>query len=76
MNKHNKYIELLSTNLEERQKYYKKILFIVSLSQVFGGAGLAAGLTVGALIAKDILGTDTQGYPLLYSHLVQLVQHI
>ncbi len=31
MNKHNKYIELLSTNLEERQKYYKKILFIVSL---------------------------------------------
>ncbi|MFC6400647.1 hypothetical protein ACFP67_02115 [Mammaliicoccus sciuri] len=50
-NKHNKYIELLSTNLEERQKYYKKILFIVSLSQVFGGAGLAAGLTVGALIA-------------------------
>lgn len=58
MNKHNIYIELLSTNLEERQKYYKKILFIVSLSQVFGGAGLAAGLTVGALIAKDILGTD------------------
>ncbi len=25
---------------------------------MFGGAGLAAGLTVGALIAKDILGTD------------------
>lgn len=24
MNKQNKYIELLSTNLEERQKYYKK----------------------------------------------------
>lgn len=26
--------------------------------QIFGGAGLAAGITVGALIAKDMLGTD------------------
>ncbi|WP_042454311.1 MFS transporter [Neobacillus dielmonensis] len=43
----------------ERQKQlYKKTLFIVVLSQVFGGAGLAAGITVGALIAQDMLGTD------------------
>ena len=39
-------------------KFYKKVLTIVSVSQIFGGAGLAAGITVGALIAKDILGTD------------------
>jgi len=30
----------------------------VSLSQIFGGAGLAAGITVGALLAKQMLGTD------------------
>lgn len=29
------------------------------LSQVFGGTGLAAGITVGALIAKDMLGTES-----------------
>ena len=30
----------------------------MSLSQIFGGAGLAAGITVGALLAKQMLGTD------------------
>lgn len=29
------------------------------MSQIFGGAGLAAGITVGALIAQDMLGTDS-----------------
>lgn len=43
---------------EKISKFYKKVLIIVSISQIFGGAGLAAGITVGALIAKDILGTD------------------
>ena len=33
-------------------------MFIVVLSQIFGGAGLAAGITVGALLAQDLLGTD------------------
>ncbi|MCA1321640.1 MFS transporter [Bacillus tianshenii] len=37
---------------------YRKTLFIVVLSQIFGGAGLAAGITVGALLALDMLGTD------------------
>lgn len=32
---------------------------IVVLSQIFGGAGLAAGVTVGALLAQDMLGTDS-----------------
>ncbi len=44
---------------EERQKLYKKSLWIVLLSQIFGGAGLAAGITVGALLAEDMLGTES-----------------
>lgn len=44
---------------EEQHKLYKRTLFIVLLSQIFGGAGLAAGITVGALIAKDMLGTES-----------------
>lgn len=42
---------------EEQLKLYKRSLFVVVMSQIFGGAGLAAGITVGALIAKDMLGT-------------------
>lgn len=37
---------------------YRRVLFVVSLSQIFGGAGLAAGVTVGALLAQQMLGTD------------------
>ncbi|MEA3322540.1 MAG: MFS transporter [Bacillota bacterium] len=43
---------------EKLQQLYQRTLFIVVLSQVFGGAGLAAGITVGALLAQDMLGTD------------------
>jgi len=44
---------------EEKQKtLYKRTLFVVSISQIFGGAGLAAGVTVGALLAQQMLGTD------------------
>ncbi|MGD8191506.1 MFS transporter [Brevibacillus ginsengisoli] len=42
-----------------QSKVYKRTLLIVILSQMFGGAGLAAGVTVGALLAKDMLGTDS-----------------
>ncbi|MCF8888837.1 MULTISPECIES: MFS transporter [Priestia] len=46
-------------NSPEKQKaLYKRTLFVVSVSQIFGGAGLAAGVTVGALIAQQMLGTD------------------
>lgn len=41
----------------ERERLYKRTLTVVSISQLFGGAGLAAGITVGALLAEDILGT-------------------
>ena len=43
---------------EKQQRLYRRTLFIVVLSQMFGGAGLAAGITVGALLAQDMLGTD------------------
>ncbi|WP_373279349.1 MFS transporter [Alkalihalobacterium bogoriense] len=44
---------------EQQKKLYKRTLLIVVLSQIFGGAGLAAGITVGALLAQDMLGTDS-----------------
>ncbi|MDD1505173.1 MFS transporter [Lysinibacillus sp. CNPSo 3705] len=46
-----------STNAQ--QKLYKRTLLIILMSQIFGGAGLAAGITVGALLAKDMLGTES-----------------
>ena len=43
---------------EKQKKLYKRTLIIVSISQIFGGAGLAAGITVGALLARQMMGTD------------------
>ena len=43
---------------EKQQQLYKKTLMVVVISQIFGGAGLAAGITVGALLAQQMLGTD------------------
>jgi len=43
---------------EKIKKLYKRTLIIVVISQIFGGAGLAAGITVGALLAQEMLGTD------------------
>ncbi|WP_238933708.1 MFS transporter [Brevibacillus choshinensis] len=44
---------------EKQKQLYKRTLLIVILSQIFGGAGLAAGVTVGALLAQEMLGTDS-----------------
>ncbi|XAS66725.1 MFS transporter [Micrococcaceae bacterium Sec5.7] len=44
---------------EKRQGLYRRTLLIVVASQIFGGAGLAAGITVGALLAQDMLGTGS-----------------
>src|SRR5690625_5922935 len=49
-----KYID----NPEKQNKLYKRTLFVVVISQIFGGAGLAAGITVGALLAEEMLGTN------------------
>lgn len=44
---------------EKQRQLYRRTLIIVVISQIFGGAGLAAGVTVGALLAQDMLGTDS-----------------
>ncbi|KTD86822.1 MFS transporter [Paenibacillus etheri] len=44
---------------EKQHQLYRKTLMIVIISQIFGGAGLAAGITVGALLAQNMLGTDS-----------------
>ncbi|BBI33610.1 MFS transporter [Cohnella abietis] len=44
---------------QKQRQLYQKTLFIVVMSQIFGGAGLAAGITVGALLAQEMLGTDS-----------------
>ncbi|RDU37345.1 MFS transporter [Neobacillus piezotolerans] len=43
---------------EKQQHLYRRTLLVVVISQIFGGAGLAAGIAVGALLAQDMLGTD------------------
>lgn len=43
---------------EKQKQLYKRTLLIIVISQMFGGAGLAAGITVGALLAEQMLGTD------------------
>ncbi|MFE7331985.1 MFS transporter [Streptomyces sp. NPDC057565] len=42
----------------------RRILHVLVASQIFSGAGLAAGVTVGALLAQDMLGsTSLAGLP-------------
>ena len=44
---------------EQQQALYKRTLYVVIASQIFGGAGLAAGVTVGGLLVKDLVGSAT-----------------
>ncbi|WNR44357.1 MFS transporter [Paenibacillus roseipurpureus] len=44
---------------DKQQQLYRRSLMIVIIAQLCGGAGLAAGVTVGALLAQDMLGTDS-----------------
>ena len=44
---------------EARQALQHRTLSVVMASQVFSGAGLAAGVTVGALLAEEMLGTTS-----------------
>ncbi|MFP4979194.1 MFS transporter [Paenibacillus sp. CN-4] len=41
-----------------RQQLHRRTLLTVAISQVFGGAGLTAGITVGALLAQEMTGND------------------
>lgn len=52
------WVESYIDDPKKQQYLYKRTLFIVVLSQIFGGAGLASGVTVGALLAQEMLGTD------------------
>ncbi|MEU4419705.1 MFS transporter [Actinoplanes sp. NPDC024001] len=42
-----------------REVLHRRTLTVVMASQVFSGAGLAAGITVGALLAEDMLDTTS-----------------
>ncbi|MET0960662.1 MAG: MFS transporter [Psychrobacillus psychrotolerans] len=59
INSHPEWMQSYIDLPEKQQKLYRRTLWIVVISQIFGGAGLAAGITVGALLAQDMLGTDS-----------------
>ena len=47
-----------------REWAQRRVLRALVLAQIFGGAGLAAGVSVGALLARDLLGsTSGSGLP-------------
>ncbi len=48
----------MSVTPEQVAAVHRRTLNVVILSQVLGGAGLAAGISVGALLAADMLGSD------------------
>lgn len=48
-----------SQSPKKQQRLQQRTLFIVVLAQILGGAGLAAGITIGALLAQDMLGNDS-----------------
>lgn len=41
------------------QRIQRRTLVVVMVSQILGGAGLAAGISVGALLAEDMLGRES-----------------
>lgn len=44
---------------EALQKLYKRVLVVVSISQMFGGAGFTAGISVGALLVQQMTGDSS-----------------
>ncbi|MEQ6377058.1 MFS transporter [Bacillaceae bacterium S4-13-56] len=51
--------QLYIDNPDKQKKLYKRTLMIIVIAQILGGAGLASGITIGALLAEDMLGTDS-----------------
>ncbi len=52
------------TSSDERDTLYRRTIRVLIVTQVLSGAGLAAGVTVGALLAEDMLGsTGSAGLP-------------
>ena len=54
-----KNLEAKQLSPEAIKKLYKRVLIVVSISQIFGGAGLAAGISVGALLAQEMIGDSS-----------------
>ncbi|QDG66795.1 MFS transporter [Pseudarthrobacter sp. NIBRBAC000502772] len=48
--------ERIRADAAVQEVLHRRTLTVVAASQVLGGAGLAAGVTVGALLAQDMLG--------------------
>jgi MFS family permease len=48
----------LTLDDDARRRLQRRTLAVVMASQVLGGCGLAAGLTVGALLARQMLGSE------------------
>ena len=55
------WLQRLIDNPKMQKKLYQRTLLILVLSQIFGGLGIATGITVGALLAQDMLGSDSYG---------------
>lgn len=51
--------ETLPITEQQQRELYKRTLWVIIASQIFGGAGLAAGVTVGGLLVKDLIGSAT-----------------
>ncbi|GAB2869037.1 MFS transporter [Nocardioides pacificus] len=51
-------VAVVAASPAAREALHRRTLRVVVVSQVFGGAGLAAGVTVGALLAQDMVGGE------------------
>lgn len=49
----------MTATVDNQHTLYRRTLVVVVVSQIFGGAGLAAGVTVGALLAQDMFGGES-----------------
>ncbi|ARF17417.1 MFS transporter [Sporosarcina ureae] len=57
-----------TSSKEAQKQLYKRSLLVVIISQIFSGAGLAAGITVGALLIQDMTGNESlAGMPIALS---------
>ncbi|MGW0843416.1 MFS transporter [Streptomyces sp. NPDC002787] len=53
-----------TAGMSPQNEAQRRVLVVLVSSQILSGAGLAAGITVGALLAQDMLGsTDLAGLP-------------
>ncbi|MGD9607749.1 MAG: MFS transporter [Leucobacter sp.] len=51
-------VRTIADDGEALRGFQRRTLTVIVISQVLGGAGLAAGVTVGALLAQDMLGSE------------------